>query len=228
MSYARYWITSYISRYIENCGSVIRLPSHVNQKIIRYKKLMDRFIQENGRDATDTEIADIMGIRLDEVAVIKLYSTNMDSLDATITDDTDSTLIDVVKDDFDLENEVIDDIYDEYLKKELWGIVERNTSTRENDVVCSRYKNNETLQTIADKYNVSCEMIRQIEAAAIKKLRRGKARRELSEKIEGVDKMMYKTSVSNFKNHNFTSSVERIILRKEELVELYKSQIKKQ
>ena len=62
MTYAGYWIKQAVMRYIENCGSVVRIPTATRQKISRYKKTVERLLQEQSRVPTDKEIADCMMI----------------------------------------------------------------------------------------------------------------------------------------------------------------------
>ena len=46
MTYAGYWIKQSVQRYIEQCGTVVKIPSHTRQKIARYKKTVERLSQE--------------------------------------------------------------------------------------------------------------------------------------------------------------------------------------
>lgn len=59
MTYAGYWIRQYVLRYVENCGSVIRLPANIRQKISHYKKNVQEYQQTYGRMPTDQEMAEL-------------------------------------------------------------------------------------------------------------------------------------------------------------------------
>ena len=221
MTYATYWIKQTALRYIENCGSVVRIPSTTKQKILRYKKNVERLSQEYGRIPTDTEIAESMCISISVLDNIKKYSQSISSLDEPLNCNTEDTIGSMLIADFNLEDDTIDKIYDNYAKSELWGIVERYTNTRENEVVKRRYIDLETLQVIADRQNISKQMVRELEASAMRKLRRGKAKRELQEKFEMVDCGIYRNGFAKYSEHNFTSTVEYIALRRAEIKEEY-------
>lgn len=226
MTYAGYWIKQAVMRYIENCGSVVRIPTATRQKISRYKKTVERLLQEQSRVPTDKEIADCMMITVSEVEELKQYSQSVSSLDEPLNEDADITLCDNVQSDFDLENEMIDKIYAEHSKNELWGIVERYTSDIENKVIADRYKQDMTYRDIGIKNNISMQRAREIEHNALRKLRIGKAKRRLLEKFEVVESGMYKTGFNSFNQHNFTSRVEFIAIRKAEIQEEYERRMR--
>lgn len=213
MSYASYWIRQAVVRYIENCGSVVRISSHTKQKIIRYKKTVERLSQEYGRTPTDKEIAEDMCISISALDNIKKYSQGVSSLDEPLSDDTEDTMGSVIKADFSLENEIIDKIYDDYIESELWGIVDDYTTNEQAEVLRKRYLNDKSYREIAKEKKVSHDWCRQIEQAALRKLRMGRARRRL---LEIVDANIYHTGKANF-DRNFSSQVERMAIRRIEL-----------
>lgn len=226
MSYATYWIKQSVQRYIENCGSVVKIPSEKRQKIIRYNKTVQKLAQNLGRMPEEKEIADSMRISVSEVERLKMYSQGVASLDAPLNNDTEITLGDSIQADFSLENNSIDKIYEEHAKNELWGIVECYTSDVENNVIADRYKNGITYRDIGVKNNISMQRAREIEHSALRKLRIGKAKRTLLEKFEVVESGMYKTGINSFNEHNFTSRVEFIAIRKAEIQEEYEKRLR--
>ncbi len=135
MTYAEYWIRQSVRRYLEKCGSTVRIPSHTRQKIARYKKTVQELEQELGRVPTDNEIADKMRISVGLLPELKIWMQGVASLDTPLADDNSLTLADTIQADFSLEDETVDKIYSEHSKSELWGIVERFTSDRENHII---------------------------------------------------------------------------------------------
>lgn len=107
MSYASYWIKQAVQRYIEKCGSTVRIPSHKKQIIIRYKKTVQALEQKLSRTPTDKEIADIMGVPLDLLLDLKTQLQGVISLDAPLSDDNDLRLCDTVQADFCMEDDII-------------------------------------------------------------------------------------------------------------------------
>ena len=217
MTYARYWIKQSAQRYIEKCGSVVKIPSYVRQMIIRYNKTVERLYQEQSRMPTDKEIADCMLISQSEVANLKYYSQGVVSLDASLSEDAEITVGDNVQSDFNLENDAIDKLYKEHTKNELWGIVERFTSDEEKRVLQDRFAKRYTFQDIARKNDVSIYKVRQLEQSAIRKLQTVKAKRELMEKLEVAESGMYRTGFSRFERE-WRSTVEDIAIRKTEIL----------
>ena len=108
MTYAGYWIRQAVQRYLEKCGSVVRIPSHTRQKIARYKKTVQELEQELGRVPTGKEIADKMGISVGLLPELEIQIQGVESLDTPLTDDSNLTFDDTIQADYRLEDETID------------------------------------------------------------------------------------------------------------------------
>ena len=131
------------------------------------------------------------------------------------------TLSDTLQADFSLENETIDKIYAEHSKNELWGIVERFTAERENHIIREIFINNQTMSAVAKGEGISLNRVRQIKETGLRKLRIGKARRELLQRFDIVESKLYKGTFENFREHG-TSIVEYLAIQKAEAEERYK------
>lgn len=105
MTYAEYWIRQSVQRYLEKCGSTVRIPSHTRQKIARYKKTVQELEQELGRVPTDNEIADKMRVSVGLLAELRIQMQGIASLDTPLADDNSLTLSDTIQADFSLEDE---------------------------------------------------------------------------------------------------------------------------
>lgn len=219
MTYAGFWIKQSAQRYIEKCSSVVRIPSNTKQKIIRYNKTVQKLTQEQSMAPADKEVADSMQISVSEVEHLKTYSQSISSLDAPLNDDTDTTLGESIQADYSLEDIAIDKIYEEHSKSELWGIVERYTADRENHIIKEYFMHNKSMPEIAREENLTVSRIREIKEKGLRRLRRGNAKRELYEKFEIVECGIYRNSMNKFNEHNFTSAVEYIAIRKTEIKE---------
>ena len=214
MTYAGYWIKQSVQRYIEQCGTVVKIPSHTRQKIARYKKTVERLSQEQGRTPTDAEVAANMGVSVAAVQEIKGYMQGVASLDSPLSVDDELTLGDSVQADFSLEDETIDKMYEEYSKSELWGIVEHYTGERENHIIKEYFIHNKSMPEIAKEQSITVGRVREIKEAGLRRLRIGKAKRELLEKFDIVEAGEYRNSISKFNEHGFTSTVEYIAIRR--------------
>ena len=226
MSYTGYWIKQSVQRYLEKCGSTVRISSHTRKKIARYKNTVQELEQELGRIPTDREMADRMCISIGLLPELKIQMQGVASLDTPLADDNSLTLADTVQADLSVENETIDKIYAEYSKSELWGIVERFTVEKENHVIREIFINKQTMAAVARAEGISIDRIRQIKEKGLRKLRTGKAKRELLEKFDIVEAGAYRNSMSKFNEHGFTSTVEYIALRKAEIQAEYEERKK--
>lgn len=226
MTYAGYWLRQVIQRYIENCGSVIRIPTGTNQKIIRYNKTVQKLTQSYGRVPTDIEIQEYMKISAEEVENLKKYSKKVSSLDIPLNEDGEATLGDNIQDDCDLENHVIDKICAEQSEKEIWNIVEHYTIERENRIIKEYFLHNKTMPEIAENEHLSVSRIREIKENGLNRLRNGRARRIILEKFDIAESSIYRNGIGKFNDHNHTSTVEYIAMRRAELKEEYEKRLK--
>ena len=225
MTYSRYWILQDIRRYLEDNGSLIRIPSYKRQEIIKYKQFIRNFAREQGRTPTSEEIADFLGISEQETQKIQIYSKSIESLDKPLTtsEDEDFTLADTLADSTDMEQDIVDRLHDEAVSRELWDIVRAYTDDTQGQVIRAYFHDGKSLTEIAREYGISMERVRQIKAAGLRRLRMGKALRKIQEKCEIVSTDIYRTSFASFKHRG--SSVESVAMRLEGLEEEYRQKI---
>lgn len=220
-TYAIYWWRQSAQRYIEKYSSTVRIPTHTRAKMSRIRKAAEQIRQEQGREPTSKDIADLLKISVENVREIQTYMQGVTSLDTPLTDDNSLALSDTLQAPDSTENEVIDKIYDEHSKSRLWGIVERYTSKRENIIIRKIFINNRTMAAVAKEQGISLDRIRQIKEKGLRRLRIGKARRELLEKFDIADTMLYRGSLNDYKEKG-GSVVERVVTKRIEIEEYYK------
>lgn len=225
MTFAEYWIKQSVQRYLENCGSTVRIPTHTRAKMSRLRKTASQLRQEQGREPTAAEIADCMGASVEQVQEIQGYMQGVASLDTPLTEDSSLTLADTLQAEISVENETIDKMYAEHSKNELWGIVERFTSIRENEVIKEYFINRKTMSQIARESGISLDRIRQIKEKGLRRLRIGKAKRELLEKFDIAEAGLYRGGLNNYQEHNFTSIVEHLAIKQLDAEERYKQHL---
>ncbi|MCI8615471.1 MAG: hypothetical protein HFJ01_10355, partial [Lachnospiraceae bacterium] len=170
-----------------------------------------------GQRADSADIAALLGVSVEEVQEIQGYMRSVISLDTPIAEDNSLTLADTLQADLRLEDDTIDKIYAEHSKNELWGIVERFTSDRENHIIREIFINNRTMAAVAREQGITVDRIRQIKEKGLRRLWIGKAKRELLDKFDIVEAGAYRNSMNKFNEHGFTSTVEYIALRRAEL-----------
>jgi RNA polymerase primary sigma factor len=226
MTYAPYWIRQAVIRYIEKCGSTVKIPGNARQKITKYKKAVEKLARDRGADPADSEVAAYMGISVKQVQDIKSYMQSVVSLDTPLTGNEDMTITDTLQADFSVEDETIDKIYAEHSKNELWGIVEHYTSDRENQIIREYFINNKPMAQIAREQELSLGRIRQIKEKGLRRLRMGKARRELSEKFDIVEAGAYRGGLNSYREHDFTSIVEYMAIKRQDAQEEYERHLR--
>lgn len=221
MTFAQYWIMAAVRGYLVKCGSTVRLPFNIRQSLTRYSRAAERIRREHGREPCLAEIASFAGIPEKEVRKLKAYAQGVASLDTPIAEDESMTLTDTLQGDSDPENEAIAKLYDEHAKSELWGIVEHYTSERENEIIKEIFLHEKTMAAVAREQGVTLGRIREIKEKGLRKLKAGKARRELLEMFEVAGAALYRGGLTNYRQHNFVSVVEHIATRELEAEERY-------
>ena len=172
-TYATWWIRQSITRAIADQSKTIRIPVHMLETINKLIRISKRLEQENGREPTSEEIANEMGLTNDKVREIRLVSQDTVSLDTPIGEEEDSHLGDFIPDQSTVSPEEAADYV--MMKKEIRNVLE-TLSEREKRVLVLRFGLDDgqpkTLEDIGQEFNVTRERIRQIEAKALRKLRR--------------------------------------------------------
>ena len=86
-TYAVWWIRQSIKRAISNQSKIVRLPVHLGDKISKMRRVALQMSEELGREPTDDEMAEEIGIASGKVSQLKTVSIRPASLDAPISDD---------------------------------------------------------------------------------------------------------------------------------------------
>ena len=86
-TYAAWWIRQTIKRALSNQGKTIRLPVHLGDKILKVRRVALQMSEELGREPTDDELGEEIGIASRKVSQLKTASIRPASLDAPIGDD---------------------------------------------------------------------------------------------------------------------------------------------
>ncbi|NBI89620.1 sigma-70 family RNA polymerase sigma factor [Lachnospiraceae bacterium] len=108
MAYAEYWIRQSVQRYLEKCGSMVRIPSHTRAKMSRIRRATSQLRQEQDGEPTAADIAALLGVSVEEVQEIQGYMQSVISLDTPIAEDNSLTLTDTLQADLSVENDTVD------------------------------------------------------------------------------------------------------------------------
>src|SRR5213078_1344900 len=97
-TYASWWIKQSIKRALANQSKTIRLPVHLVDKISKMRRIAVKLQEEFGREPTDEELGEELGISAARVGQMRTAAIRPASLDAPISDDDSNNLADVIAD----------------------------------------------------------------------------------------------------------------------------------
>ncbi len=171
-TYGSWWIRQFIERAIINQGKLIRLPVHVVERLNRFLSVVELLGQGLGREPRTDEIALRLKISEEEVTDLKQLVRTTCSLDSPINERTDTYLRDVIEDASSLSPA---DTAEGVLRRE--GLMEwvKDLPEKEREVIIKRFGldggEDQTLEEIGQGLGLTRERVRQIETAALGKLR---------------------------------------------------------
>ena len=185
-TYATWWIRQAITRAIADQARTIRIPVHMVETINKLLRTQRRLTQELNREPTNDEIAQAMEIDVDKVEHIMKIKQDISSLDASIRDDDeDSVLADFIEDEDTVspEESATGQLLKEQVKDMLSALTER-----EQKILKLRFGledgKSHTLEEVGQEFSVTRERIRQIEAKALAKLRKHRDAKKLHDYIK--------------------------------------------
>ena len=171
-TYATWWIRQAVSRAVADQGRTIRIPVHMVETINKLMRRERAMLQELGRDATEDELAEALGMSVEKVMQARKASQEAVSLDLPVGEEGDTFLGDFVED---RDAPALEDAVSENLLREQLGEALDALGDREGMVLRLRYGlddgHPQTLEEVGKVFGVTRERIRQIEAKAIRKLR---------------------------------------------------------
>ncbi len=178
-TYAAWWIKQSIKRALANQSKTIRLPVHLVDKIAKIKRVANSMSEMLGREPTDEELADEVGINAAKITQLRTVSIRPASLDAPMNDDEGTEFGAIVGDDAAVDpSENLSDKNMQEEIAELLGVLD----ARELKIINSRFGLDggraKTLEEVGQKFGVTRERIRQLQNIALAKLRRALRKRE--------------------------------------------------
>lgn len=185
-TYATWWIRQGITRAIADKSRTIRIPVHMLEIMNRFVRMTKKLTLELGREPSVEEISKALDIEVERANEIAQYSQTTKSLDENVGEEEDGRLMDFVAD---TETEGPEKVAERnILQEEIKDILDNVLTERENCVIRARFGMDDgipkTLEEIGQKLNVTRERIRQIEAKALRKLRRVAGRKGLRAYME--------------------------------------------
>src|SRR6266404_186054 len=178
-TYAMWWIRQSIKRALANQSKTIRLPVHLVDKITKVRRVSLQMSNEIGREPTDDELGEELGIAGEKVGRLKSVGIRPASLDAPIGDDDSTEFGESVGDEeaqtpFEL-------LRDKNLRGEVDSLI-AVLDAREKKIISQRFGLDggkpKTLEDVSKGFGVTRERIRQLQNIALGKLRRALSKKE--------------------------------------------------
>ena len=171
-TYATWWIRQAITRAIADQARTIRIPVHMVETINKLVRIQRQLVQDLGRDPSNEEIAETMGIEVEKVSEIRKIAQEPVSLETPIGEEEDSHLGDFIEDDTAVDP---GEAANYTMLREQLNDVLSCLGAREKRVLQLRFGlidgTPRTLEEVGKEFDVTRERIRQIEAKALRKLK---------------------------------------------------------
>ncbi|MFZ5590263.1 MAG: RNA polymerase sigma factor RpoD [Bacillota bacterium] len=184
-TYATWWIRQAITRAIADQARTIRIPVHMVETINKLIRVSRQLLQELGREPLPEEIAKEMGISEEKVREIMKIAQEPVSLETPIGEEEDSHLGDFIED-ADARAPAEEASYT--LLREQLDEVLKTLTDREQKVLRLRFGLDDgrarTLEEVGQKFGVTRERIRQIEAKTLRKLRHPSRSKKLKDYLD--------------------------------------------
>ena len=178
-TYASWWIKQSIKRALANQSKTIRLPVHLVDKIGKIRRVSAQMTEELGREPSNDELAEELGLSETKVAHLKNVAVRPASLDAKISADDDTSFGDLVSDE--RAEDPFATLRDKDLREEVGDLLDV-LDPRERKIISFRFGlaggKERTLEEVGHKFGVTRERIRQLQNIALLKMRKALRKRE--------------------------------------------------
>ena len=180
-TYAAWWIKQSITRALANQTKTIRLPIHLVEKIGKMRRVSSQMMEELGREPTDEELAEEIGLSSSKVAALKRAALRPASLDEPIQEGECFQFGDIVGDEE--SDNPFETLRDKDMLEEVDELLDM-LGDRERMIINSRFgldgQEPKTLEEIGETFGLTRERIRQLQNVALLKLRGAFRKRERS------------------------------------------------
>ena len=171
-TYATWWVKQSITRSLADQSRTIRLPVHMVEAVNKIRRAQRSLSVKLGREPSMEEVAEEVNMSGKRVAELIQASGDTVSLETPVGDEEGSNLGDFVADDA---NASTEDKAESFLLREEIDSMLQGLNPREREVIILRFGletgHRLTLEEVGKRFNVTRERIRQIETAALRKLR---------------------------------------------------------
>jgi RNA polymerase primary sigma factor len=172
-TYASWWIKQAIKRALTNQTKTIRLPAQMIDKLRRMQRVSAQLSNDLGREATEEEIGEELGIPDEKIPRLRSIGLRPESLDASVGDDDVTEFGETIADE---RAQTPFQLLDNKDFSDQLHVVLKTLNHRETTIIAQRFGLNgapaRPLEQVAEMIGVTRERVRQLKVAALAKLRR--------------------------------------------------------
>ncbi|MGJ8671949.1 sigma-70 family RNA polymerase sigma factor [Rubritalea sp.] len=172
-TYASWWIKQSIKRALANQSKTIRLPVHMVDKISKMRRITNMLAEEYGRDPTDSELSEVLGIPRKKLAMLKQAAQRPASLDAPVHEGETSEYGELIGDESAIDPALA--LEGKNMHGQLDGLLDI-LDEREQRIIDARFgldgQKPKTLEEVGLEFGVTRERIRQLQNVALAKMRK--------------------------------------------------------
>ena len=172
-TYANWWIRQSITRYLAENSKEIRIPVHLIELNNKCNTEIEKYQRIHGKKPTPLYLAKKFNKSVEKIVEIMEISKTPFSLENDVSDDGETTYIDLIEDTESKTSEEM--LLAEKLKVVLAEGMGKLLNEREAMVIQMRYglglEKSYTLEEVGKVFEVTRERVRQIEMGALKKLK---------------------------------------------------------
>lgn len=178
-TYASWWIKQSIKRALANQSKTIRLPVHMVDKISKMRRITNMLAEDLGREPTDSELSEVLGIPRKKLAMLKQAAQRPASLDAPVHEGENSEYGEIIGDDRAVDPALA--LESKNMHKQLDGLFDI-LDDREQRIIDARFgldgQKPKTLEEVGLEFGVTRERIRQLQNVALAKMRKNLRKRD--------------------------------------------------
>lgn len=171
-TYAAWWIKQAVNRALGNQSKTVRMPIHMLDKISRMRRITTLLADELGREPSDDELAEELGIPRRKLALMKQAAQSTMSMDAPIEENGITNFGDTISDEGAVDPS--EALNQKSMLDDVSGLL-GNLTDREYRILDARFglsgNDPKTLEEVGVEFGVTRERIRQLQNSALKKLR---------------------------------------------------------
>jgi RNA polymerase primary sigma factor len=187
-TYATWWIRQAVTRAIADQARTIRIPVHMIETINKVLRGAKKLMMENGREPTDKELGDELGMPPERIREILKIAQQPISLQAEVGDGGDSEFMQFIPD----ESSISPAEHTAYaILKDKMADVLSSLTERERTVLEQRFGladgKPKTLEEVGAQFKVTRERVRQIEAKALRKMRHPTRAKQLQAFLDVIE-----------------------------------------